>query len=82
MIKLTIDSCRRMWQQVISAQCSRIGRIWPYQSASYKSRQSIGRCFRLPSGQLFLLADPLEMERRIAARIAQRLKDLDLKDLE
>lgn len=31
-IKLTPESCKRMWYQVLYEQACRIGRIWPYQS--------------------------------------------------
>jgi len=31
-IKLTPESCKRMWVKVINAQCERIGRVWAYQS--------------------------------------------------
>jgi hypothetical protein len=63
MLKLTPDSCRRMWLEVISAQLSRIGRIWPYQ---VKQVKSLGRVVRVGE----------TVEQRIARKIQAKLDNL------
>lgn len=35
MIKLTTESCERMYRHVLLKQVERIGRLWPYQSTMY-----------------------------------------------